>query len=176
MIKSIAVDMDNVLADIESHAIAWYEKEYNVKILKKNIAGIPEEEIFPKKEAFRKFLFTPGIFSTAPIVHGAVNGLLNLATKYKIYIVSAAMEFPLSLLEKKNWLSVNFPFISWKNIIFCGDKSVIQADYLIDDHCKNLDVFKGKAILFTVSHNLNIKHHLRLNNWDEVINHFKNEP
>ena len=32
MIKSIAIDMDNVIADIETHLVNLYEKEYNVKV------------------------------------------------------------------------------------------------------------------------------------------------
>ena len=32
MIKSIAIDMDNVIADIETHLVNWYEKEYKVTV------------------------------------------------------------------------------------------------------------------------------------------------
>jgi 5'(3')-deoxyribonucleotidase len=92
-----------------------------------------------------------------------------LQENYDIFIVSAAMEFPNSLIEKHDWLQEHFPFISWKNIVFCGDKRVIDTDYLIDDHLKNLDFCKGMPILFTASHNINVTKHKRVDNWQEVL-------
>ena len=67
------------------------------------------------------------------------------------------------------WLGEHFPFISWRNIIFCGDKSIIGTDFMIDDHIKNLDYFKGKTIMFNAFHNVNHTHHQRVKNWDEVL-------
>jgi 5'(3')-deoxyribonucleotidase len=60
-------------------------------------------------------------------------------------------------------------------MIFCGSKAVIKTDYMIDDHCKNLDYCIVKPILFHASHNVNIKHHLRVNNWQEVLEYFEKE-
>ena len=34
--------------------------------------------------------------------------------------------------------------------MFCGDKSVIQADFTIDDSVQNLKAFTGQRIVFTV--------------------------
>ena len=92
---------------------------------------------------------------------------------FDVYIASAAMEFPLSLFEKKEWLEEYFPSISWKNIVFCGDKHIIRTDYLIDDHLKNLDYFPGIPLMFTASHNVQFTHHQRVNNWEEVLRYFK---
>ncbi|WP_316811360.1 5' nucleotidase, NT5C type [Pedobacter heparinus] len=169
MKKSIGIDMDGVLADIESHLLTWYEQEYGLKLGADIFLGVKESEAFPDKEAVWKFVNTPGFFRTLPVMEGAVAAVKELAEDYEIYIVSAAMEFPLSLFEKREWLAEHFPFISWKNIIFCGDKSLIKTDYLIDDHCKNLDHCTGKPIMFTAGHNTNHTHHIRVNNWKEVL-------
>jgi 5'(3')-deoxyribonucleotidase len=101
-------------------------------------------------------------------MEGAVEAVKDLMEDFDVYIVSAAMEFPLSLYEKQQWLQEHFPFISWKNIIFCGDKSIIDVDFLIDDHCKNLDFCKGKPLMFTAFHNVNHHHHQRVSNWNEI--------
>lgn len=92
---------------------------------------------------------------------------------FDVYIVSAAMEFPLSLYEKKQWLEEYFPFVSWKNIVFCGDKSIVKTDYLIDDHLKNLDHFTGVSLMFAASHNIYHNHHKRFNNWEEILDYFE---
>lgn len=170
--KSIAIDMDHVIADVEAQFINWYERDYGIRINKEEMKGKPEGEAFPDKEAIRRFCFTSGFFSSLPVMEGAQEVIKKLMEHYDIYIVSAAMEFPLSLYEKHQWLQEHFPFISWKNIIFCGDKSIIGTDYLIDDHLKNLDFCRGKAIMYTASHNTNCNHHLRMNNWQEVASFF----
>jgi 5'(3')-deoxyribonucleotidase len=46
---------------------------------------------------------------------------------------------------------------------------------MIDDHVKNLDTFRGKGLLYTACHNINIDRHTRLNNWDEVVTWFEKE-
>lgn len=169
MRKSIAIDMDGVIADVETHFINWYERDYGIKVLPRDIIGKTESEAFPKDGAVHKFVVTPGFFRTAPVMKGAVEAVKKLTEHFEVYIVSAAMEFPLSLPEKLAWLNEHFPFISWQNIIFCGDKSVINTNFMIDDYPKNLDYHKGTPIMFTSFHNVNLNHHIRANNWDEVL-------
>ncbi|PAW95305.1 5'(3')-deoxyribonucleotidase [Mucilaginibacter sp. MD40] len=167
--KIIAIDMDSVLADTEKQFLIWYERDYGVNVPYESLFGKNEEDFFPAKGAIRKMVFTPGFFRTIPVMPGAVEAVKQLMNDFDVYVVSAAMEFPNSLIEKKEWLEEHFPFITWKNIVFCGSKSIIDADYLIDDHCKNLDVFKGKTLLFHAAHNVGVTHHQRVKNWEEAL-------
>lgn len=173
--KSIAIDMDNVIVDIESQYIDWYYQKFGVAISKEQLMGVPETEGFPDKEAVRQFLHTPGFFKTANIFPGAKEAIQVLMQSYQVYIVSAAMEFPQSLPEKLEWLQAHLPFISWRHVVFCGDKRIISTDYMIDDYVRNLDTFTGKGLLFTACHNINIGGYTRLNNWSEVLHWFKHE-
>ena len=84
---------------------------------------------------------------------------------HEIYIVSAAMEFKHSFLDKYDWLDKHFPFIHWKRRVFCGDKHIIKADILIDDHDFNLSVFTGRPIVFTAPHNVHYTQYERMENW-----------
>jgi 5'-nucleotidase len=173
MRKSIAIDMDGVIADVEQQFLDWYQRDYGTLFTKDDLAGKNDDNLFPEAGLARRFVLSPGFFLSLPVMEGAVEAVKKLMETYEVYIVSAAMEFPLSLPEKLEWLKVNFPFISWRNIIFCGDKSIINTDYMIDDHLKNLDNFKGKTIMFHAYHNVSANHHVRANNWDEVIKHLK---
>ena len=78
------------------------------------------------------------------------------------------MEFPNSLLEKSEWLDEHFPFIPWQRRILCGHKHILKGDILIDDRAYNLEHFKGKSLLFTSPHNINIHNLERVDNWKEV--------
>ncbi len=169
MKKTIAIDMDGVIADVEKQFLNWYERDFGIKMVKADIAGKGEDDAFPEKGIVRKFATTPGFFTTLPVMEGAIEAVQELMKDYEVYIVSAAMEFPLSLSEKLEWLKLHFPFISWRNIIFCGDKSIINTDFMIDDHIKNLDYFKGHPIMFHAFHNTGYTHHTRVHDWQEVL-------
>ena len=88
--------------------------------------------------------------------------------KHEVYIVSAAMEFPKSLEDKYEWLAEHFPFISWKNIMFCGEK-IVSTDVMIDDRAKNFIGFAGRPLLFTSPHNLLLTEYERVDNWQQVL-------
>jgi len=172
--KSIAVDMDGVIADTAAQFLHWYEVKYGVKITKQDIHGKSELDALPNGAA-KKFVFESGFFRGVPVMEGAKEAVKELMKHYDVYIVSAAMEFPQSLAEKYEWLQEHFPFIHWKNIIFCGDKSVVATDYMIDDHLKNLDCCKGRPFLFTAGHNISVDRHTRVNNWNEVLSVLEEE-
>ncbi|UPL51170.1 hypothetical protein MWH26_02940 [Hymenobacter sublimis] len=88
--------------------------------------------------------------------------------RYELFIASAAMEFPNFFLDKYEWLRRHFPFVPWRNVVFCGDKSILNADYLIDDNAFNFDNFRGEGILFDAPHNAHETRHRRVHNWQEV--------
>ena len=175
-----------IRTDFHCSGYGWcfsgYRNPFYYNIMKRNparkLTGIPcwafrKARHFRDKTAVRRYVNTAGFFRTLPLIPGSVDAIKTLMEDFDLYIVSAAMEFPLSLYEKKQWLEEHFPFISWKNIVFCGDKSIIKTDYLIDDHLKNLDNFSGIPLLFTASHNVHYRHHHRLNNWRKFWHYFE---
>ena len=166
--------MDGVIANTAEQFLNWYEMKHGVRIPRENLQGVSELDALPNQAA-REFVFEPGFFRGVAVMEGAKEAVQELMKYFDVYIVSAAMEFPQSLAEKYEWLKEHFPFIHWKNIIFCGDKSIINTDYMIDDHVKNLDVCKGRPYLFTAAHNINIDRHTRVNNWKEVVEILKSE-
>lgn len=165
--KTIAVDMDGVLADVYQQFIKMHLQETGEVLKSENLLGLTEAEAFPH---LLKHVNTEGFFRTAPLYDGARETLEQLHKSYELFIVSAATEFPLSLTEKQAWLHEHFPFISWQQMVFCGSKKIIKADIMIDDHFKNLDHFEGKTYLFTQPHNKNSPDgkHQRVNSWGEI--------
>jgi 5'(3')-deoxyribonucleotidase len=64
-------------------------------------------------------------------------------------------------------------FIPDKNIVFCGDKSIIRADFMIDDSVPNLKAFTGQGIVFTAPHNALDADFPRVNRWLDVADYFE---
>jgi len=165
--KSISVDMDGVLANVYDQFIAMHAAEFGKVFSLEEMIGLPEAEVFPH---VRKYVNSPGFFRNALVIDDSQRVLKLLNDRYKIFIVSAAMEFPNSLSEKLAWLNEHFPFITWRQIVFCGSKEIIKTDIMIDDHFKNLDFFTGEKILFTQPHNMVAPDgkHRRVNNWLQI--------
>lgn len=165
---SIAIDMDGVLADVYAQFAKFHFEETGEHIPLESIAGVPEFDAFPLLD---KHIHRDGFFRETPLMPSAQRVLERLNDAYQIYIVSAAMEYPKSLLEKYDWLKEHFPYITWRQIIFCGSKYPIHTHIMIDDHFKNLDVFQGeKTFLFTQPHNSQAEpgKHQRIDGWDDL--------
>jgi 5'(3')-deoxyribonucleotidase len=91
-----------------------------------------------------------------------------LQKRYEVFIATAAMEVPTSFAAKFRWLERHFPFISPSHIVYCGDKSILRADYLIDDNPRQLRRFMGEGILYHSHHNVAVQGFRRVKNWLEV--------
>ena len=78
------------------------------------------------------------------------------------------MEVPTSFAAKFRWLEEHFSFIPASNVVFCGDKSIIRADYLIDDNVHHFENFAGQGILYSAPHNAGIEGYPRVESWQDV--------
>ena len=69
-------------------------------------------------------------------------------------------------------LQRHFSFIPPTHYVFCGDKCILRADYLIDDLPRNLLRFEGQGLLYTAPHNHGATGFVRVNDWQEVAAYF----
>lgn len=165
--ERLAVDMDGVLADVYEQFFRYDERDFGIRRPLEQVIGVEERKAFPY---INEYVYTKGFFRTAPVVKDSFETLARLNEKYEVFVVSAAMEFPQSLPEKLEWLNEHFPFLSWKQLVFCGSKTIVDADTMIDDHFKNLDQFRGTTILYTQPHNQlkDAGRHKRADSWNEI--------
>lgn len=159
--------MDGVLADVYSRFIELHALETGTIISVNEIAGRREADVFPN---VLQWVNRPGFFRSLPLIEGGRQGLEKLNQAYQVVIVSMATEYPNCLTDKQLWIEEHLPFISWKQVVLCGDKSLIKGDLMIDDHLKNLDFFSGETLLFSQPHNLKVNgtRHRRVNSWQEI--------
>lgn len=159
--------MDEVIADAIERFLEWYERDFGVRYTKADLNGTKLHMIVPEdhRKIVKEYPNRKGFFKDLPLIENSREVVEELNNRFDVYVASAATEFPNSLLDKNDWLDQHFPFIHWKRRIFCGDKSVLKADILIDDHDFNLSVFDGRPIMFTSSHNVNETKYERLNSW-----------
>ncbi|PWT70315.1 MAG: 5'(3')-deoxyribonucleotidase [Bacteroidetes bacterium] len=170
----VIVDMDEVIADPMGEMISWYKEQYGLEIDYNKMLGGSWLKGFPvqHQDMIRERLMSEGFFRKLPVIKDSVRVLKEMNERYEIFIVSAATEFPNSLKDKMEWLFEHFPFFSWRQLVLCGDKKLVQGDYMIDDHVRNLRHFNGKKYLYTSAHNLDITDYERINNWQEAADIF----
>jgi 5'(3')-deoxyribonucleotidase len=168
--KRIAIDMDEVMADTTGHFLERYNSQFERALTIDDFYGKRVFEVI--EDAHRALAFEyfqdEGFFAAIPVMPDSAEVVEALAKKYEVFITTAAMDVPCSFTAKFHWLQRHFPFISPQRIVFCGDKSIVAADYLIDDNLRQLNSFRGEGIIYTAPHNVHETGFRRVNDWREV--------
>lgn len=170
----IAIDMDEVMADALGEHIRRYNAAFGARLGPADLHGRHIEQWVPaaQREAVEAMLDS-SFFADLAVMAGCQEAVRELAARHDVYIVTAAMDVPCSFDAKYRWLQRHFPFIPPANIVFCGDKHIVDADYLIDDRARHFERFKGRGLLFSAPHNAAETRYPRVHSWDEVREFFR---
>lgn len=176
--RRICVDMDEVMADTLAEHLRRYNQHFEEEITPRDLAGrgIWAGTPLDRQQQLRAFLDAEDFFEDLPLMPGAQEVLRELSARFEIFIATQAMAVPNSLGPKYRWLQRHFGFIPPTHYVFCGSKSILRADFLVDDLPKNLLQFAGQGLLYTAPHNLEETGFLRVNNWREVAEYFRALP
>ncbi len=146
--KVIAVDMDEVIADALGEHLSRYNRDFandhSAAITLDDLRGRRLWQVIPAHlhSTLDNYLREDDFFRNLGVMPHSQRVLERLQSRYEIFIASAAMEVPTSFVAKYDWLAEHFPFIPTSHIVFCGDKSILRADYLIDDNPRQLKLFQ----------------------------------
>jgi 5'-nucleotidase len=173
-VRRICVDMDEVMADTLAEHLRRYNQAFEEEITPDDLAGKGLWEVAPldRQTELRAFLDAEDFFEDLALMPGAQQVLKGLSVRFEVFIATQAMSVPNSLGPKYRWLQRHFSFIPPTHYVFCGDKSILRADYLIDDLPRNLERFEGQGILFTAPHNLTATGFVRVKDWQQVATYF----
>jgi 5'(3')-deoxyribonucleotidase len=172
----IAVDMDEVIADALSEHLTRYNRDFPEKLSIDDLQGRWLWDAVPPSRvaALERYMLSDDFFAVLGVMPHAQRVLERLQSRYDVFIATAAMEVPTSFTAKFQWLARHFPFIPTSRIVFCGDKSILRADYLIDDNPRQLRLFQStgptprEGILFSSPANANVTGFRRVNDWLDV--------
>lgn len=149
MKKTIYIDLDGVVVDIERYIKETFSPEY----IKENGIGTIID-------------MHPQIFYDAPPMPGAITAFRQLAEKHNVYILSTApWDNPESWKAKRIWVEKHLGSEAYKRLILSHNKGLLRGDFLIDDRTANgVEEFEGTHIHFG-------QHDMP--NWDTVLEFFK---
>ncbi|HZP05644.1 MAG TPA: 5'-3'-deoxyribonucleotidase [Terracidiphilus sp.] len=176
--QRICVDMDEVMADTLAEHLRRYNQAFDEDVTIEDLAGKGLWEVAPmdRQQQLRAFLDAEDFFEDLPLMPDVQHVLKNLSARFEIFIATQAMVVPNSFGPKYRWLQRHFSFVPPTHYVFCGDKSILRAEYLIDDQPRNLQRFQGQGLLYTAPHNLAVTGFFRVNNWLEIAQYFKDLP
>ena len=169
----IAIDMDEVMADALTEHLRRYNAAYGASLGVTDVQGRHLEDcIPPAHRAAAEAMLDASFFEDLDVLPDCQAVVRELAERYEVFIASAAMDVPCSFDAKYRWLRRHFPFIPPSHIVFCGDKSIVDADYLIDDRSRHFTQFKGEPMLFSAPHNAGETAYPRVASWKDVRDRF----
>jgi len=181
--------MDEVIADALQEHLDRYNREFanghNPAITLDDLRGRRLWQVAPAHlhPTIDNYLRCDDFFRNLAVMPHAQRVLERLQSRYEVFIASAAMEVPSSFAAKYDWLAQHFPFIPTSHIVFCGNKSILRADYLIDDNPRQLRLFQEnqnggitrEGILYSSPANVDITSYRRVANWLAVEEMFLDE-
>jgi 5'(3')-deoxyribonucleotidase len=162
--------MDEVMADALAEHLLRYNRDHNENLTLADLQGKALWEVVAsdRHNALEGYLRSEDFFENLAVMPEAQRVMRLLQNSYEVFIATAAMEVPTSFQQKFRWLERHFPFIPPSHIVYCGDKGILNADFLIDDNPRQLRRFKGEGILFTSPHNIAVTGFRRVNDWLDV--------
>ena len=162
--------MDEVMADALGEHIVRYNKHFGEQITVADLQGkwLWEVVSTDRHQVLEAYLRSDDFFDVLEVMPDSQRVIRRLQQSYEVFIATAAMEIPTSFQSKYRWLAKHFPFIPASHIVYCGDKSILRADYLIDDNPRQLRRFSGEGILYSSPHNVAVKGFRRVHHWLDV--------
>lgn len=162
--------MDEVIADAVTEHLFRYNRDHGGQITKADLKGKWLWDLVTTEhhDALEAYLRSEDFFAVLDVMPESQRVIRQLQDHYDVFIASAAMEVPTSFTAKYNWLAEHFPYIPASHIVFCGDKGILDADFLIDDNPRQLRRFGGEGILYSAPHNTDITEFKRVSDWLQV--------
>ena len=183
----IACDVDWVLAKLTEKWVKYYNTIFgdNLKIEDIKSWNILDYVKSEARDFMLNILNIHKFYRDLDVVDNSQRVLEKLSRDYEIIIVTDPFT-RMSFKSKYDWLGEHFPFIPARNYVFTGNKSIINADFLIDDGVHNLENFNGYGLLYDAPYNKNEDRFYKVKNWqdiehlfdyklDDVVNFYKKE-
>jgi len=176
----VLVDMDGVLTDFESGFLDRWRELYADRIFipieQRTTFYIADQYPQEWKESVYDIFEAPGFYRSLRPIPGGVEALRAMqATGIEVFVCSSPLtEYKNCVLEKYEWIDEHLGKDWTKNLILAKDKTVIKADFLIDDRpqVKGAEEHPSwQHILYDAPYNRGVigKKRLDWENWRAVL-------
>lgn len=175
--KILLLDLDSCLNNLDEVWLRYYNKDYNDNLTTEDMIRW-ETYTVVKPECGHKiydYLLLPGFFRDLGIKPNAYEVTKWLQQYVDIYIVTAYIVS--TCVDKIEWIKKRLPHIDTEKVIFCNNKGLLKAQYMIDDGSHNILNFHktnpcGLPIILDAAWNRDLKDKynkfVRVKDWLEI--------
>jgi 5'(3')-deoxyribonucleotidase len=171
----IAIDMDNVLCNLQEVIVNLFNERHGTNYTLESFTDYDVARNLPKNEAvlMKNMYWEDNLYSNIMPLSGAQNTIEKLINAgHQVYIVSDVI--PKTYVEKVEWIRFYFPHIDEAHIIAMKHKHLIRCDVMIEDNLQNLLASPYyERICFDYAWNRNVSDYAygihRVHNWNEVL-------
>lgn len=164
------MDVDGVVADLHTPWINIYNNMFVDNLRVKDITDFKISNFVKNeaKEEIYKIANDKSIYYFVKPIFGSKRGIKALRKAgHRVVFLTACSENMKGV--KFNWLNANGFKVDEKDYIESQDKSVFEADIMIDDRYKNvIDAKVDKAYLYTRPWNEKYDYFPRVKNWKDI--------
>ncbi len=143
MTPTIILDIDDVIVDFVRHWLLEIQRTHGVITTPDQIRKWDLHKCTPELEALGPekvyaFFDKPGFHLSAPPVDGAIAAVKRLDKANKVIFVTAR-HGAAAITETFDWFAKYLPRVQHKQIVFSRDKTLFQADVVVDDRDSHLE-------------------------------------
>ena len=172
--KIIFCDIDDVVADLLSEWLRWYNLDYDGCLTPKDIHEWDLSKRVKQSCGIKiyDYLNNPAIYDNVKPIQYSLYGV-NQLRQFGYRVIFATATPRTTPYRKFDWLEEHGFKPEMKDYIEIRDKSLLNGDILLDDKVENVSNFKGKGVLFNQPHN---EYYLfpitRVNGWKDFIHNY----
>lgn len=167
---TIAIDVDDVTADLVSAWLDRYNLDHNDSLSEKDIKTWDIGSHTKIGDKMYEYL-TPDLYDSISPVFNSLWGVSKLREMgNKVIFVTSFL--PSLAGRKYQWLKFYGFLEDPKGYIEAKNKSLIRCDYLIDDSPENIIGSYGIPIVFTREWNKSLWTYDRVDNWVDIVSYF----
>lgn len=177
---TILVDIDDTIEDLVGAWCTWLNDKHGTTTKPEDITDWDIKRFFRKLTTVQIFapLLEEEFWETVKPREDARQYLRYLYDqKYNIYLCTSTTYQNVKMKHEKI-VQRYFPFINWRHVIITYRKTMLKADYLIDDGIHNLEGGSYTKILMSAHHNESYDAEangmFRVSNWSEVVDIIEN--
>jgi 5'(3')-deoxyribonucleotidase len=153
--KTIAFDMDGVLADLVTPWLAWINERFGDNLTYQNLNGYRIQDQSRGGKAVQEFLYLSHTYEHVQPIPGMLKVMASVRERGdRVIVATKASHNPNMIQGKMAWFRRHVPWLRDEDIMFIQDKSLVRADMLIDDDPRNLVTWHSAKVLVTHPYNI----------------------
>lgn len=175
----VLVDQDGVIADFEK--LFWerwtekYPDQSGVPLTQRTTHTLIDQYPQELKGKVKQIYNDPGFFRSLPLIPGAKEAIIKMKEMGWVVKIctSPLTNYKHCILEKFEWVEENLGFEYTKDLIVTKDKTLVKADFLIDDrpHIGGVATPEWEHIIYDAPYNRQItdKRRVTWSNWESIL-------